>query len=181
MIAEKADEQGIDLDEGIEEAQDEIQSDREFCSGHPLHEKAFLLAKRSHAFLEVLASEIQSEQSRGNSLEALAHVQDCFEILSWYHMQQAVKIDRCLRGLRHSVAPLNKDHLSAVMHDANGSARVAYHGLTRMLDAYTRLHEWNSSWNSQLMPLIQSVCDILEAVDQEFPGHASFKRPGFDD
>lgn len=181
MISEKAEEEGIDLDEGMEEAQEEIQSDREFCSSHPLHEKAFLLAKQSHAFLEKLASEIQSRQCTSLPEEELTQVQDCFEVLSWYHMQQAVKVDRCLRGLRHASTAGNSDHTEAVIHDANGSAKVAYLGLIRMLDAYTRLHEWNSTWNSQLMPLIQSVCEIMDAVDEQFPGHRTFKRPGFDD
>lgn len=181
MISEKAGEEGIDLDEGMEEAQEEIQSDRDFCSHHPLHEKAFLLAKQSHAFLEMLASEIQLRQCEGSTEEELTQVQDCFEVLSWYHMQQAVKVDRCLRGLRHAAFTGNPDHTEAVVHDTNGSAKVAYLGLIRMLDAYTRIHEWNSSWNSQLMPLIHSVFEIMDAVDAHFPGHHTFKRPGFND
>lgn len=181
LIAEKAEEEGIDLEEGIEEAQEEIQSDRNFCSGHPLHEKAFRLAKQSHAFLERLAGEIQSEQCRACPENELTSVQDCFEVLSWYHMQQAVKIDRSLRGLRHAGGTSDRDHQDTVLYDANGSAKVAYLALVRMLDAYTRLHEWNSSWNSHLMPLIQTICEIMDGMDQEFPGYQNFKRPGFDD
>lgn len=181
MLVEKAEEEGIDLDEGLDEVQDELQSDRDFCSAHPLHEMAFRLARQSHAFLETLASEIQSEQFKGSQEDILVQIQDCFEILSWYHMQQAVKIDRCLRSLRHTNGVTDPEELDAVLYDANGSAKVAYLGLVRMLDAFTRLHQWNASWNSRLMPLIQSIYDVLEKVDHEFPGHKAFKRPGFDD
>lgn len=181
LISEKANVDSAELDEGLESVEKELRIDREYCAGHPLHVKAFLLARESHGFLETLAREIQSEHFLGSAEEPLMQIQDCFEVLSWYHMQQAVKIDRSLRSLRHTEGMADPEELHAILHDANGSAKVAYLGLVRMLDALTRLHQWNSSWNSRLMPLIQGVYDVLEGVDTEFPGHKTFRRPGFDD
>jgi hypothetical protein len=144
---------------------------------HPLHVKAHHFANAIHKFLETLSSEIHSQKRNEAPPEELAEVQECFEILSWYHMQIAVKIDRALTS-----RPADSSKASEFSsREADGNAKVAHIGMLKILDGMMKIHQWNSSWNSELMPLFTELYELIEEVDQEFPDHKTFKRPGFDD
>lgn len=144
---------------------------------HPLHVKAHHFANAVHKFLETLSSEIHTQKRKEVAPEELADAQECFEILSWYHMQIAVKIDR---ALTRRIDDSSKSSESS-FPDADGNAKVAHLGMLKMLDGMMKIHQWNSSWNLELMPLFTELYELIEQVDLEFPGHKTFKRPGFDD
>ncbi len=165
-------------DEGVEveDAQEEIVlPQRVDLSGHPLHMKAHKLAMDCHHFLDPLSAYLHEEESKAADPSQLAHLQDCFEVLSWYHMQIAVKLDRALTG-RERQSPVE-----GYPNDSDGSAKVAHLGLLSSLDALTRVYEQNKPMHADIMPLLNKIYELIEDVDREFPGHKNFKRPGFDD
>ena len=94
-------------------------------------------------------------------------------------MQIAVKIDRALNGkLKREKS---KKHSEADLYDSNGSAKVAYLDLLKSLDALTKVYECNKPMNRDVMPLLTMIYELTDQVNQEFPGHKTFKRPGFND
>ncbi|HEY4490966.1 MAG TPA: hypothetical protein VI958_03155 [Acidobacteriota bacterium] len=175
LLQQTAEEQGIDLQKLA--PAEEPQMRRTLLLEQPIHKKAHKFAMDCHRFLDELCSYIHEEEQKGSPSEAIAVLQDCFEILGWYHMQTAVKIDRALSGklgVRQRISRVTK-------LDSAGSAKVAYLGLLRCLDSLTRVYENNQPMASQLMPLLHTLYELIDDVDREFPGHKRFKRPGFDD
>jgi flagellar biosynthesis chaperone FliJ len=176
LLQKEAAEMGIELAEVPLSPGSLSKEKREKRTKHPLHIQAHRFANATHKFLETLSAEIHIEQRKGGSEEELEEIQDCFEVLSWYHMQIAVKIDRALQSRDREMALA-----AGSLRDSDGSAKVAHIGLIKMMDAMMKIHQWNSSWNSDLMPLLNGLYELVQGVDQEFPGHQTFKRPGFDE
>jgi len=184
LLQKHADEEGIDLDdidiETVPEPPDP--------SDHPLYVKADKYAMNTHKFLEKLRNIINEEIENINAgsvlVENIDEIKDCFEIISWYHLQIAVKIKRALYGKMkvemETGDTANEEPDEFSLHDANGSAKVAYIGLIKSMDALTQVYEWNKSLHDDIMPLLKDVYGLINGVDREFPGHQDFKRPGFD-
>lgn len=143
-------------------------------AGNPLHVKAHKFAMDCHHFLDPLSSYLHEEESRGADPSQMSHLQDCFEVLSWYHMQIAVKLDRAISGRER------KSAVEGYPNDSDGSAKVAYLGLLSSLDALTKVYEQNKPMHADIMPLLNKIYELIEDVDREFPGHKTFQRPGFD-
>ena len=183
LLRKHAEEEGIDLDAIDTES---VISELADPSDHPLHIKANKYMDDAHKFLEKLHNIINEDIENinaGNTLaEDIEEIKECFEVISWYHMQIATKIHRALCGKMEAEEEEygESDEFSS-MHDANGSAKVAYHGLIRTMDALTKVYEWNKSLHNDIMPLLIDVYGLINGVDREFPGHKEFKRPGFDE
>ncbi|MBM3240957.1 hypothetical protein FJZ31_32140 [Candidatus Poribacteria bacterium] len=191
MLRKHAEEEGIDLDAiDIESEFTSLQgkpvSKSPDPSDHPLHIKAHKYAMDTHKFLGKLHNVINEEIDNINAGNVLAEnieeIKECFEVIAWYHIQIAVKIQRALCGKME--AELEEEYEGSAdfsLHDANGSAKVAYHGLIRTMDALTKVYEWKKSLHDDIMPLLTDVYGLINGVDREFPGHKDFKRPGFDE
>jgi len=182
LLRKHAEEEGIDLDAIDTES---VISELADPSDHPLHIKAHKYAMDTHKFLEKLHTVINEEIENINAGNVLAEnieeIKECFEIICWYHLQIAVKIHRALCGKMEAEEEENEEFAGFSMHDANGSAKVAYHGLIRTMDALTKVYEWKKSLHDDIMPLLTDVYGLINGVDREFPGHKDFKRPGFDE
>jgi len=185
MCTQMAAEQGVDLklleeEEDVEDDIDQEPKQDVDLSEHPLRNKAHAFAMDCHRFLDLFCSLIQEEERKGVDPAKLVEAQDCFQIISWYHMQIAVKIDRALRGNLGSETE-DESWSEAAKSDSDGSAKVAYLGMTRVLDSLTKVHEWNKALNSDIMPLLNTLYELIDDLNNEFPDHAAFKRPGFDE
>ena len=184
MVRKHAEEEGIDLDAIDTES---VISELPDPSDHPLHVKAHGYAMNAHKFLEKLRNVINEEIENinaGNILaENIEEIKECLEVISWYHMQIAVKIHRALFGkMRAETEEVgNEEPDEYSLYDANGSAKVAYDGLVRTMDALTKVYEWKKSLHNDIMPLLTDVYGLINGVDREFPGYKEFKRPGFDE
>ncbi len=67
------------------------------------------------------------------------------------------------------------------IYDANGSAKVAYLGVVRSLVALQKVYQWNEDLQDEALTLLVEADRLRRMIDKEFPGHRSFKRPGFDE
>jgi hypothetical protein len=182
MLRQHAEEEGIDLDAIDTES---VISELAEPSDHPLHVKAYRYTMNADKFLEKLQNVINEEIDNinaGNILaENIEEIKECFEVIAWYHMQISVKIHRALCGKMEAGEEKDEEYANFSLHDANGSAKVAYDGLSRSMDALTTVYEWNKSLHDDIMPLLTDIYGLIKGVDQEFPGHKEFKRPGFDE
>jgi len=164
-------ERGIDLVEMEEDEDPLLKID---LNQFPIHRTAHRFAADCHRFLDRFCALIQEERRSGPD-ESVVEMADGFEVLTWHHMQIPVKIDRALSSkLRARV-------VADAIKDSNGSAKVAYIGLAKSMDILTRAYQWATPLQDQIMPLLNHGYELAEQLDQEFPGHKSFKRPGFDD
>ncbi len=66
-----------------------------------------------------------------------------------------------------------------VESDAYGSAKVATLSLGKILDVLT-LWCATHQLDRQALTLLGGACDLIDAIEEEFPGHTDFERPGFD-
>jgi len=177
MVEEKAEEMGVDLSkETLDRIDAQQRRKRKRIAKHPLRVKSHKWAMDCHRLLEKLSTLIHEQERTGEFTESLAELQESFLVLSWYHMQIAVKIDRALHGLR-----MKEDMPARVSHDAKGSAKVAFLGISKCLDALTKFYELYQPMHTEIMPLLTVLYEMMEEVDRIFPGHRNFKRPGFDD
>lgn len=69
---------------------------------------------------------------------------------------------------------------SAEGSDAPGSAKVATLGLASVAEALTCWLQ-DHPLDLRAVALLAATCRLVEAVEQRFPGHQSFVRPGFDE
>ncbi len=169
MILQEASSRGIKTEELEEE---EIL--RVDTSAHPLHVSAKALSFRIHHFRELLGKILNEEANKETGIEHLPALQDAFEILAWYEFQFFVKIQRAL-------PPILAKAKDEELHDANGSAKVAWIGLTRCLDALTRIVQILPWMHPEILPSLNNVYQLIDLLDHTIPGHKNFKRPGFDD
>jgi hypothetical protein len=173
MIQEMAEEKGIDL---VHMEPDEDPIFKIDLKQYPIHRKAHHYAKECHRFLDRFCAHLQDVRVKGLESGELDEMEDSFQVLSWYHMQIPVKIDRALSG-RSREKVLGSEGNS----DSDGSAKVAFIGLSRSMDVLTLVYRWMTPAQNEMMPLLGTVYELIEALEQEFPGYKTFKRPGFDD
>jgi hypothetical protein len=169
MIGKEAASRGTDLSEIVEEERVEIDT-----SKHPLQTSAKKLSHNIHHFREKLGEVLNEERMKSAGDDNLVILQDAFEVLAWYEFQFFVKIQRALR----SAIEMNDEYQ---LSDQNGSAKVAWIGLTKSLDALTRINDILPWMNHDLLPLVEDVYHVIGLLDQTFSGHKDFRRPGFDD
>jgi hypothetical protein len=169
MILQEVSARGIELEELEEE-----ECVRVDTSTHPLHVSAKALSFRIHHFREHLGKILNEEADKETRIEHLSALQDAFEILAWYEFQFFVKIQRAL-------PPVITNAKYEELYDANGSAKVAWIGLTRCLDALTRIAEILPWMHQEVLPLLNNTYQSIDLLDHTIPGHKAFNRPGFDD
>ncbi len=94
--------------------------------------------------------------------------------MGWY---RALVPSKICRALQQGVEPDPDGYRAA---DAAGSAKVAWLGLTRVLIALADAFTFFAN-DPATMRIIEDGQTLAEAVDQRFPAHRAFVRPGFDD
>jgi len=140
---------------------------------HPLTEGADGLAKLVKPLLEAVEAKVAAG---GPGTEAL---RDPLEVLAHYKYFVAAKVRRALSG--RDRPPILDDEGRPFPSDADGSARIAYLTCAAARDAAQRVATIDPGLASLVAPFTQSADRVLTLIDEVFPGHRSFRRPGFDD
>lgn len=187
LLKKAAEEQGIDLESIPDE-----EYERPDPSEHPLNLRAKNYMHNTHKFLKKLREALEAEgndllkridimPSPAEELKKFEDINFCYEVLSWYHTLVHVKIYRALCSKIESARAKNEEFAKWDMDDANGSAKVAYDGITRSIIALQTIYKWDHSLQDEALQLMVEADRIRKGIDAEFPGHRSFKRPGFDE
>ena len=140
---------------------------------HPLTEGADGLAKLAKPLIDAADARVTAG---GPETEAF---RDPLEVLAHYQYFVAVKVRRALSGRDNP--PILDDDGRPFPSDADGSARIAYLTCAAARDAAQRLATIDPGLASLAAPFTQLADRVLNLIDEAFPGHRSFRRPGFDD
>jgi hypothetical protein len=97
-------------------------------------------------------------------------------VISWFHLQIAVKIHRAIRGLAED-DPDERDWPA----DHDGSAKVALLGIERSHAAWLDAVERGVISDSRAAPFVADLVWLGEALERVFPRARAFVRPGFDE
>lgn len=104
---------------------------------------------------------------------------DPLEVLAHYQYFVAVKVRRALSG--RDTPPILDEDGRPFPSDADGSARIAYLTCVAAREAAQHLAKIDPGLASLVTPFTQTADRVLNLIDEAFPGHRSFRRPGFDD
>lgn len=89
-------------------------------------------------------------------------------VVGWYHTLVPTKLHRA-----------SSSRALGSGDDAAGSAKVVSLGLASVVDALTS-HCQRAPHDSAGLALLTEAGALMEAVEERFPDHLSFRRPGFD-
>lgn len=106
--------------------------------------------------------------------DEMSDLEDCVEVIRWYHMQIHVKMMRAMEGAEEEEEP-------GYPRDADGSAKVALIGVDRSIGAWS--HVWKHHFpedEDAFLPILRHLVRIREQIETAFPNARSFVRPGFD-
>lgn len=140
---------------------------------HPLTEAADGLAKLAKPLIDAAEAMVTTG---GPETEAF---RDPLEVLARYKYFVTVKVRRALSG--RDTPPILDDDGHPFPSDADGSARIAYLTCAAARDAARRLATIDPGLASLVAPFTQTADRVLDLIDEAFPVHRSFRRPGFDD
>lgn len=179
LIRKEAQKLGIDIDAETDAIEDEVAGQMERAKRQPIYVAALEFTKRASDFLQTYGKSLDEELARQALGEKTTVVEDAIETLSWYHLQVPAKIFRAIHDVCNNCDGNELDRVDR--DDANGSAKVAHLGLLRSMKALLILQDCRPWLRDEITKLLLMIGDLVEAIDELFPGHKSFKRPGFDD
>ena len=174
MLAEKAEEFGIDLSQIPDaEMMESRDRKRKMVRSDELDEMATGYALAAGPILESIRETLPTSTS-----EDLA-TDEMFQILGWYLFFISAKIQRGLNGIFDDDGDEDWDELNDVQSDANGSVKIALIAIERSILAWTYIMPDGGSED------IRSMIDLLERIrtrtEEKFPIARQFIRPGFDE
>lgn len=170
----------------LAEAEDEAATDPEIeremlrrdaqwlvADAHPLMEMAKTLTKLAEPLIEGTSGRAEAG---GKEAEAF---RGPLEVLCRYRYLVQAKIHRALLGREEG--PDLDDEGRPIPSDADGSAKIAHITCGAALEAARRLAALDPALALPVAAYAQTAERILRLIDQAFPGHRAFRRPGFDD
>lgn len=174
MLAEKAEEFGIDLDqvdvddlaEDRKRKRSRVKADglAQFAEKYAWSARPVLAAKDDWLKTSSVSEDIQTE---------------VLQVLFWYQFFIAVKIQRGLSGILDEDGDQDIDEINDPQSDANGSVKIALIAIERSILAWTYLLEKETA--EKIGPLIELLERIKVGAEQKFPNARDFVRPGFDE
>ncbi len=189
MVAEKAEEMGIDLNSIDSEettAQDKLVDktveEQPYCQDALAYLKMVddwsgsnkKLFKDKVTELQTLA---QANIPNTNPVDEAIRIKDCLEVINWYQHQIYVKLCRAASGMIRGELEQNE----YAPEDANGSAKVAIIGIERSISAWGKFSGQFPDQENSILDILVTLKKLLRQVEKAFPNAREFVRPGFDD
>ncbi|MCG8697652.1 MAG: hypothetical protein MI922_06320 [Bacteroidales bacterium] len=179
MIEEEMEKMGVDMDEVMKEVEEDKKSyHRDWDDKHPLFQDAYQTGRLVHNWLQEKADLLQekAEESLAINEERLLKLKDSLEVIQWYNMFVAPKIDRAL-----SKELWGDDDIDESMeYDKKGSAKVALVAIERSIGAWGFMLEVWPNEQDFILDVLRRWSVIRDKLIEEVPSAPAFKRPGFE-
>ena len=194
MLEDFADEEGIDLEEAMEDEEVQAAMERserreEDAQAHP----CFLAAQNYYGLVnewfkntkelwrekreELLSTARLELPGRDPRKEAL-ELADLAEVIRWYQYFISAKVRRALSGkAKEADGEWDEDWPS----DADGSAKVALIALDRSIGAWNALNPEFPHCQDEILEILVLLDRLRRNMEAEFPAARSFIRPGLDE
>lgn len=187
LLEDAAEDLGIDLENiDPDESAEYRENRREKAENHPLAVRA---KEYGHEVNEWFEKSEPKFESRGVQLyekaemglpeedimEEADHLKDLVEVVRWYQHQIWVKSMRALQG------KFDEFKIDPIQNDANGSAKVAFIGISRSMAAWAELYDEFPSLEDETLSILARLEKIKSILEKTFPDMHDFVRPGFDE
>ncbi len=140
---------------------------------HPLADAAKALCDLAQPLMDAAAAR---SQAGGPAAAAFGEAE---EVLARYRYLIRAKLHRALSGRESHWTPETEEE--ATQSDANGSAKIAHITCDTARAAALRLAQLDPALGPQAAEFARTAERVLALIDEAFPHHRAFRRPGFDD
>jgi len=169
MIAEWAQNAGVDLSDPGEEDNGRYRRKRQLVDNHPLTKAGKKYANAASDWFREF----------DQTIDVTDRLEDALEVIQWYQYQIAVKTIRALSGQKEE---LEEDpELAEFPKDSDGSAKVALIGIDRSIAGWRMLQLSLPERAGSIVPLILQLERLRQRLEKNFPEARDFIRPGFDE
>jgi hypothetical protein len=188
LLAEAAEEQGIDLDSmDTEEVEEEDRLNDELARDHECSRMAKLYSEMVDDWLDSARELISSEEEELSAVETIEALDNSpaekdddllepVEVVGWYQHLIYVKLMRAIRGELLEEPEI----LDEYPKDSDGSAKVALIGIDRSIAAWGEIRSLFPHRSDQIMDILLHLEQLRRKVEKTFPDARAFIRPGFD-
>lgn len=174
MLAEKAEEFGIEIEPVSEEKWTEYKNrEKDFIRNQPLTKLAEKYWRDVREFFDEPEPALIFAPVDADERAAM------LEIIQWYQFFISAKIQRGFHGLIDFDGSFDDEQLHDPQSDANGSIKAALIAAERSQMAWTALLAEENA--AQLRPFISLLENIKYLCEKNFPLAKEFIRPGFDE
>lgn len=171
MIAEGAQEMGIDIDESKAEIIEPVHHKtivKTLAEKHGFRLIKWLEANKS-LFIQKAETFLLTNENH------LVTFQDAIDVIRWYSLFIAVKIHRA------HLPAYDFDDEEVDRYGKNGSAKIALIGVSRSLEAFSFLYNHMPEQEDEILVFLADLSRIQKLMLKAFPDAMNFKRPGFDE
>lgn len=168
MIAEWANQAGIDLSQSPDDTQTPSKRKQRNIDNHPLSKAGKKYANAASDWFRELEQASDNENADA----------DAREIIQWYQYQIAAKTMRALSARKTEE---EDPEFAEQPKDSDGSAKVALIGIDRSIAAWRLMQLSLPERTESVVRLILHLAHLRNRLEKHFPGARSFVRPGFDD
>jgi hypothetical protein len=169
MIAEWANQAGIDLSQSADDTQTPSKRKRQLVDNHPLSKAGKKYANAASDWFRELEQTTDSEKSDTEARE----------VIQWYQYQIAVKTMRALSA--RNADEEDDPEFAEQPKDSDGSTKVALIGIDRSIAAWRLMQLTLPEHAESVVPLILQLASLRNRLEKHFPDARSFVRPGFDE
>lgn len=187
LIAEKAQQEGIDLsEESLQEIKEREKENRKRTKDHYCVQMAFSYTGMARAWIENAEEMLKNKEKEWemrirtgvneSGIESeYATLNEALEVINWYVFFIYTKIHRALHREED-------DFLDELMRDdCNGSAKIALIAIDRSIAAWGHMVKAFEEKTDEILDILVLLGKLRKAVMFEFPQALEFVRPGFDE
>jgi hypothetical protein len=181
LLAEKAEEMGIDLDAEVEKDALKDETEEEAIKKNPLIALAHNYSLQGHKWFEDKKESLETAIMNISAVNEnnLVNLKDAIEVIQWYNFFIYVKLRRALNSLHEEeddpeMAEMMADH-------TNGTAKIALIAVDRSIAAFGFLLDNMRDKEDDILKFLAMLSKIRNMTEKTFPLARAFKRPGFDE